>query len=116
MEISGEVLDRLATQMSHAKRILDELEREFMRLAAGEAGCFLYLVHVDNHGKISTIKAIREMTGLGLREAKTLTDQVQMGQKVFIKAVLTKSNPESPDMRAVEWIESVGSKVEWRSQ
>lgn len=117
MEISIEDLNKLSNQFAFIKRGFDELERDFIRLTGGASGSALYLVHVPDHGggKISTIKAIRQMTGLGLREAKEITDRVQMGDKVFIKHV-SRSDPGSADMQSVLWIEESGSKVEWRDR
>lgn len=117
MEISIEDLNKLSNQFAFIKRGFDELERDFIRLTGGASGSALYLVHVPDHGgrKISVIKAIRQMTGLGLREAKEITDRVQMGDKVFIKHA-SRSDPGSVDMQSVRWIEESGSKVEWRDR
>jgi large subunit ribosomal protein L7/L12 len=60
----------------------------------------------DGGKKIQVIKVVRELTGLGLKEAKDLVEAAP-------KAVLEKANKEAAD-KAKEKLEAEGAKVSLR--
>src|SRR5215813_12710433 len=64
---------------------------------------FDVILESDGGQKIQVIKAVRELTGLGLKEAKDLVEAAP-------KAVLEKANKDSAD-KAKEKLEGVGAKV-----
>jgi large subunit ribosomal protein L7/L12 len=64
---------------------------------------FDVILESDGGQKIQVIKAVRELTGLGLKEAKDLVEAAP-------KAVLEKANKEAAD-KAKEKLEGVGAKV-----
>jgi large subunit ribosomal protein L7/L12 len=64
---------------------------------------FDVILESDGGKKIQVIKVVRELTGLGLKEAKDLVEAAP-------KAVLEKANKESAD-KAVAKLEAEGAKV-----
>jgi large subunit ribosomal protein L7/L12 len=64
---------------------------------------FDVILEADGGKKIQVIKVVRELTGLGLKEAKDLVEAAP-------KAVLEKANKESAD-KAKDKLEAEGAKV-----
>jgi large subunit ribosomal protein L7/L12 len=64
---------------------------------------FDVVLESDGGKKIQVIKVVRELTGLGLKEAKDLVEAAP-------KAVLEKANKEAAD-KAKEKLEAEGAKV-----
>jgi len=64
---------------------------------------FDVILESDGGKKINVIKVVRELTGLGLKEAKDLVEAAP-------KAVLEKANKEAAD-KAKEKLEGEGAKV-----
>jgi large subunit ribosomal protein L7/L12 len=64
---------------------------------------FDVILEADGGKKIQVIKVVRELTGLGLKEAKDLVEAAP-------KAVLEKANKESAD-KAKAKLEAEGAKV-----
>jgi large subunit ribosomal protein L7/L12 len=64
---------------------------------------FDVILEADGGKKIQVIKVVRELTGLGLKEAKDLVESAP-------KAVLEKANKEAAD-KAKEKLEAEGAKV-----
>jgi large subunit ribosomal protein L7/L12 len=64
---------------------------------------FDVVLEADGGKKISVIKVVRELTGLGLKEAKDLVESAP-------KAVLEKANKENAD-KARAKLEAEGAKV-----
>ena len=71
--------------------------------AVEEQSEFDVILEADGGKKIQVIKVVRELTGLGLKEAKDLV-------KAAPKAVLEKANKESAD-KAKAKLEAEGAKV-----
>jgi len=71
--------------------------------AAVEQDSFDVVLEGDGGKKIQVIKVVRELTGLGLKEAKDLVEAAP-------KAVLEKANKENAD-KAKAKLEAEGAKV-----
>jgi large subunit ribosomal protein L7/L12 len=71
--------------------------------AAEEKDEFDVILEADGGKKIQVIKVVRELTGLGLKEAKDLVESAP-------KAVLEKANKEAAD-KAKDKLEAEGAKV-----
>jgi large subunit ribosomal protein L7/L12 len=71
--------------------------------AAEEQSEFDVILEADGGKKIQVIKVVRELTGLGLKEAKDLVEAAP-------KAVLEKANKEAAD-KAKAKLEAEGAKV-----
>ena len=71
--------------------------------AAEEQDEFDVILEADGGKKIQVIKVVRELTGLGLKEAKDLVEAAP-------KAVLEKANKEAAD-KAKTKLEAEGAKV-----
>jgi large subunit ribosomal protein L7/L12 len=71
--------------------------------AAEEKDEFDVILDADGGKKIQVIKVVRELTGLGLKEAKDLVESAP-------KAVLEKANKENAD-KAKAKLEAEGAKV-----
>ncbi len=71
--------------------------------AAAEQDEFDVVLENDGGKKIQVIKVVRELTGLGLKEAKDLVEAAP-------KAVLEKANKENAD-KAKAKLEAEGAKV-----
>ena len=71
--------------------------------AAGEKSEFDVILKDAGAGKINVIKAVREITGLGLKEAKDLVD----GAPKMVKEGATKEEAEEIKKK----LEEVGAKV-----
>jgi large subunit ribosomal protein L7/L12 len=67
---------------------------------------FDVVLEADGGKKIQVIKVVRELTGLGLKEAKDLVEAAP-------KAVLEKANKEAAD-KAKDKLEAEGAKVSLR--
>ncbi len=68
-----------------------------------EKDSFDVILEADGGKKIQVIKVVRELTGLGLKEAKDLVEAAP-------KAVLENANKETAD-KAKEKLEAEGAKV-----
>jgi large subunit ribosomal protein L7/L12 len=71
--------------------------------AEEEKDSFDVILEADGGKKIQVIKVVRELTGLGLKEAKDLVEAAP-------KAVLENANKEAAD-KAKEKLEAEGAKV-----
>ena len=71
--------------------------------AAEEQDEFDVILEADGGKKIQVIKVVRELTGLGLKEAKDLVEAAP-------KAVLEKANKEAAD-KAKAKLEAEGAKI-----
>ena len=71
--------------------------------AAGEKSEFDVILKDAGAGKINVIKAVREATGLGLKEAKALVD----GAPKMVKEAVSKEEAEAIKKQ----LEDVGAKV-----
>ena len=71
--------------------------------AEPEKGEFDVVLEADGGKKIQVIKVVRELTGLGLKEAKDLVESAP-------KAILEKANKETAD-KAKAKLEAEGAKV-----
>lgn len=116
MEISNGELEDIILELSAARRNLDNVEKRLARMLGATGGTMLYLVSVPDENWVSVIKVIRDLTGVGLKEAKSITDAVRTpGSKPqFIKNIITKSNPSSREMQTVQLFETNGAQIEWR--
>ena len=72
--------------------------------AAEEQTEFTVILAAAGENKVNTIKAVREITGLGLKEAKDLVD----GAPKAVKEGVNKAEAESVKKK----LEEVGAKVE----
>ena len=72
--------------------------------AAEEQTEFSVILAAAGENKVNTIKAVREITGLGLKEAKDLVD----GAPKAVKEGVNKAEAESVKKK----LEEVGAKVE----
>ena len=91
---------------THTRRML-ALEQEFIRRfpeeAAPEQDSFDVVLENDGGKKIQVIKVVRELTGLGLKEAK---DTVEAAPKAILEGV----NQEKAEAAKAK-LEGVGAKV-----
>ncbi len=95
--------EELAANLVKARWCLERLH-ERLRMLGGRS---LWLVAYKLAQKIEVIKAIRQITGLGLREAKALCDAVEGGPPQQVGTILMRDDP------AVRWLGQVAI-VEWR--
>ena len=65
---------------------------------------FTVILHAAGENKVNTIKAVREVTGLGLKEAKDLVD----GAPKAVKEGTSKADAEAVKKK----LEEAGAKVE----
>ncbi|MEZ4239933.1 MAG: ribosomal protein L7/L12, partial [Myxococcota bacterium] len=67
-----EALKHRVTELERQVALLTDLVREAQGVpaSAASAACDLVLLGSPPHGKIQAIKAVREVTGVGLAEAK----------------------------------------------
>jgi hypothetical protein len=72
----------------------------------------LFLVSFERDKKIHVIKGIRELAGVGLRDAKHMADSVEMGKPQLIVPGDFDNRP-TPFMLALEDLQRI-AKVEWR--
>ena len=72
--------------------------------AAEEQTEFTVVLAAAGENKVNTIKAVREVTGLGLKEAKDLVD----GAPKAVKEGVSKADAEATKKK----LEEVGAKVE----
>jgi ribosomal protein L7/L12 len=116
VEISSGELEDIILELSSARRNLDRVEKRLAGLLGVTGGTMLYLVSVPEENWINVIKAIRELTGVGLKEAKAITDSVRLfgSEPQFLKNVLTKSDLNGREMRTISLFEQCGAKIEWR--
>ncbi|XNT92495.1 50S ribosomal protein L7/L12 [Bordetella pertussis] len=121
----AEILDAIAgMSVLELSELIKEMEEKFWRVAAaaaavavaapaaGGAGAaaaeeqteFTVVLLEAGANKVSVIKAVRELTGLGLKEAKDLVD----GAPKPVKEALPKADAEA----AKKKLEEAGAKVE----
>ena len=118
----SEILDSIASMtVLELSQLIKEMEEKFgvsaaaaaVAVAAPAAGAAVvaeeqteFTVHLTEIGanKVSVIKAVREITGLGLKEAKDLVD----GAPKAVKEGATKADAET----AKKKLEEAGAKVE----
>lgn len=102
-----------AEEVAYHLRLLElcrqRLQRHANRLGAKE----LWLVAIKPHDaktlpKLNTIKLIREITGLGLKEAKAMCDLVEEGSPQLISDSIVRGT--SPNVEALELF----ATIEWR--
>jgi len=123
MATKAEILDAISSMtVLELSELIKEMEEKFgvsaaaaaVAVAAPAAGGAAaaaeeqteFTVHLTEIGanKVSVIKAVREITGLGLKEAKDLVD----GAPKAVKEAISKADAEA----AKKKLEEAGAKVE----
>ena len=111
----AEILDAIAGMtVLELSELIKEMEEKFGVSAAPAAGGaaaaaeeqteFTVVLTEAGANKVSVIKAVRELTGLGLKEAKDLVD----GAPKPVKEAVAKADAEA----AKKKLEEAGAKVE----
>ncbi len=108
MELSEAEIEELFKNYQKASFALEEMRKLLFKDYKGA----LYIKRVnEDSDKISTIKAVRELTYLGLREAKILVDTAERGWSKI------GAFPKGQQTESIEkWISAAGYSVEWRSE
>lgn len=102
-----------AEEVAYHLRLL-ELCRQRLQMRADRLGAKgLWLVAIKSrdvqaNAKINVIKIIREITGLGLKEAKAMCDLVEGGSPQLISEAIVKGT--NPNVEALEQFAIIG----WR--
>ncbi|MDR2016130.1 MAG: 50S ribosomal protein L7/L12 [Burkholderiales bacterium] len=123
MSVQNEILDKIASMsVLELSELIKAMEEKFgvsaaaaVAVAAPAAGAaaaaaveeqteFTVVLAAVGENKVNVIKAVRELTGLGLKEAKDLVD----GAPKPVKEAIAKADAEA----AKKKLEEAGAKVE----
>jgi large subunit ribosomal protein L7/L12 len=122
MSVQNEILDKIASMsVLELSELIKAMEEKFgvsaaaaVAVAAPAAGApaaaveeqteFTVILAAVGENKVNVIKAVRELTGLGLKEAKDLVD----GAPKPVKEGIAKADAEA----AKKKLEEAGAKVE----
>ncbi|MDR2172615.1 MAG: 50S ribosomal protein L7/L12 [Burkholderiales bacterium] len=123
MSVQNEILDKIASMsVLELSELIKAMEEKFgvsaaaaVAVAAPAAGGgaaaateeqteFTVILAAVGENKVNVIKAVRELTGLGLKEAKDLVD----GAPKPVKEAVSKADAEA----AKKKLEEAGAKVE----
>ncbi len=100
--VEAMTLEEADAHLVVASQLLEKLKLQICRL--GGKGLWI----LSFRSKIDAIKAVREITGLGLKEAKQILDQVEMGTPQLL------SGGFSPSHLGIKLLERHAT-VEWRT-
>jgi large subunit ribosomal protein L7/L12 len=100
-----EILDAVASMtVLELSQLIKDMEEKFGVSAAAEQTEFTVILTGPGDNKVNAIKVVREITGLGLKEAKDLVD----GAPKAVKEGVSKADAEAIKKK----IEDAGAKVE----
>jgi len=104
--VQTEILDKISSlTVLELSELIKAMEDKFgVSAAAEEQTEFTVILASFGENKVNVIKAVRELTGLGLKEAKDLVD----GAPKPVKEGISKADAEA----AKKKLEEAGAKVE----
>ena len=106
--VQTEILDKISSMtVLELSELIKAMEDKFgvsAAAAAEEQTEFTVMLAAIGDNKVNVIKAVREITGLGLKEAKDLVD----GAPKAVKEGISKADAEA----AKKKLEEAGAKVE----
>src|SRR5262252_2492257 len=104
----AEILDAISNMsVLELSQLIKDLEDKFgVAAAAEEKTEFTVTLTAFGENKVNVIKAVRELTGLGLKEAKDLVD----GAPKAVKEAIAKADAEA----AVKKLTDAGAKAEMK--
>lgn len=100
-DIDGMPLSDLEAHAAECRWVLSRIEDRLRR--DGARG--LWLVSVEPQHKIAAVRALRDLTGLGLRECSAMANATYVGPQLVLET--GTPNPRTEALAAV-------AKVEWR--